>query len=105
MTDDIGVDFDKIMREEARLIILKALAEQTNESLSSSMLEPVLVRFGIHQERPWIHGEVEYLRNMGAVTVVAAGTVKIITLTSLGKRHVDRHVAIEGVKRPSRPGA
>lgn len=96
------LDYMKIMREEARLIILRALSEQTNESLSSSMLEPVLAKFAINQERPWIHGEMEYLRNMGAITIVEAGTVKIGTLTDLGRRHLDRHTAIEGVKRPSR---
>ncbi|CAD7055391.1 hypothetical protein RHAB21_00708 [Pseudorhizobium halotolerans] len=102
---DLGTDFARIVREEARLIILKALAEQTNESLSSSMLEQVLSRFAIHQERPWIHQQMEYLRTMEAITVVDAGTVKIATLTDHGHRHLSRHIAIEGVKRPSRPGA
>lgn len=101
----IGVDYAKIMREEARLVILRALAEQVNESLSSSMLEPALIRFGINQERAWIHQQIEYLHTMNALTVVEAGSVKIATLTDFGRRHLDRHVAIEGVKRPSRPGA
>lgn len=100
----IGLDYAKIMREEARLIILRALAEQTNESLNSSMLEPVLMRFGINQERAWIHQQIEYLHTMDAVSVVEAGSVKIATLTDFGRRHIDRHVAIEGVKRPSRSG-
>lgn len=104
MMMEIAMDYMKIMREEARLVILKALGEQTNESLNSSMLEPVLAKFGIYQERPWIHGEMEYLRNMGAISVVEAGSVKIGTLTNLGRRHLDRHAHIEGVKRPSRPG-
>lgn len=102
---DLATDFAQIMREEARLIILKALGSQINESLNSSMLEPVLATFAIHQERPWIHQQLEYLDTMGAVTVVAAGSVKIATLTELGRRHLDRKTAIEGVKRPSRPGA
>lgn len=101
----LGIDYASKIREEARLIILKALAEQTNESLSSSLLEPVLARFAIHQDRPWIHQQLDYLRNMDAVTVLDAGSVKIATLTDLGHRHLDRHVVIEGVKRPSRPGA
>lgn len=101
----IDVDYNKIIREEARLIILKALAEQTNESLSSSLLEPVLARFAIHQERAWIHQQLEYLRTMDAVSIVDAGSVKIATLTDHGRRHIDRHIAIEGVKRPSRVGA
>lgn len=98
----IATDMDRIIREEARLIILKALAEQVNESLSSSLLEPVLAQFAIYQERPWIHQQMDYLRTMGAVTIVDAGSVKIATLTDMGRRHLDRHVAIEGVKRPSR---
>lgn len=96
-------DLAKVIREEGRLIILRALAEQANESLSSSLLEPVLARFAIHQDRPWIHQQLEYLRNMDAITVVDAGSVKIATLSEHGRRHVDRHIAIEGVKRPSRP--
>lgn len=102
---DLGTDFARITREEARLIILKALGEQTNESLSSSMLEPVLSRFGINQPRAWMHQQLDYLETMDAVTLVAAGTVKIATLTETGRRHLDRHTSIEGVKRPSRPGA
>jgi len=101
----IATDMDRIIREEARLIILKALAEQVNESLSSSMIEPVLQTFAIYQERAWIHQQMEYLRNMAAVTLVEAGSVKIATLTDMGRRHLDRHVAIEGVKRPSRSTA
>lgn len=102
---ELGTDFAKLMREEARLIILKALAEQTNESLSSSLMEPVLGRFGIYQDRAWIHEELQYLDNIGAATVVSAGTVRIATLTEKGQRHLDRHIAIVGIKRPSRQGA
>ncbi|MBD8686586.1 MULTISPECIES: VpaChn25_0724 family phage protein [unclassified Rhizobium] len=101
----IGFDYMRIMREEARLIILRALAEQVNESLSSSMLEPVLANFGIHQERAWVHQQIDYLQVMGAVLVLDASSVKIASLTDLGRRHVDRHTAIEGVKRPSRVSA
>lgn len=101
---ELGTDFARIMREEARLIILKALGEQTNESLNSSIIEPVLARFAINMERAWVHQQLDYLETMGAVTLISAGTVKIATLTDLGRRHLDRHYAIEGVKRPSRPG-
>jgi len=100
----LPVDMDRIIREEARLIVLKELAGQVNESLSSSMLEPVLETFGIYQDRPWIHQQIDYLRNMDAVSVVEAGSVKVATLTELGRRHLDRRIAIEGVKRPARPG-
>lgn len=96
-------DFARIMREEARLIILKALAEQTNETLPSSLLVRALETFGIFKERSWVHDELAWLADAGAVTLITASTVKVATLTEKGQRHLDRHIAIEGVKRPSRP--
>ncbi|HWJ72395.1 MAG TPA: hypothetical protein VNX29_04435 [Kaistia sp.] len=96
-------DFARLMREEARLIILKALAEQVNETLSSSLIVPTLETYGIFKERAWVHDELSWLAEAGAVTVQVAGTVKIATLTDRGRRHLDRHFVIEGIKRPSRP--
>ena len=96
-------DYARMMREEARLIILRALSEQVNESLSSSLLVMTLETYGISKERSWVHDELDWLADAGAVTLVAADSVKIATLTEKGRRHLDRHVAITGVKRPSRP--
>lgn len=97
-------DFAQLVREEARLIILKALAEQPNERLSSSLLVEVLATYGINKERGWVHDELAWLADRDAVRLTEASTVKIAELTERGKRHVDRHWTIEGVKRPSRPG-
>jgi len=97
-------DYARILREEARLVILKALAQQSNERLSSSILVEVLELYGINKERSWVHDELAWLADRDAVTLVDRDTVKVATLTERGKRHVDRHAVIEGVKRPSRPG-
>lgn len=96
-------DFARLIRQEARLIILQALAEQTNETLPSSLLVPALEMFGIFKERSWVHDELAWLEDAGAVTIIPSGTVKIATLNEKGRRHLDRHIVIEGVKRPSRP--
>lgn len=96
---------DKIIREEARLIILKALAEQPDAILNSELLRRNLECFGISRPRPWVHGELDYLAEMGAVTLSEAGTVRIAQLTDKGLRHVERKLTIEGVKRPSLAGA
>lgn len=101
----LGIDYAKKIREDARLIILKALAEQVNESLASNVLQDtVLPRFAIRQDRAWVHTQLDFLANLGAITSTAEGTVKIVTLTNMGHRHLDREIAIEGVTRPSRPG-
>lgn len=101
----LGIDYAKRIREDARLIILRALAEQINESLASNVLEEeVLPTFAIRQDRAWVHVQLDYLANVGAITMTAAGTVRVATLTKMGRRHLDRDIAIEGITRPSRPG-
>ena len=96
---------DRIMREQARLVMLKALGAQVDECLNSDLLVHELRPFGIRRDRAWVHGELAYMHEMGAITVMDAGTIKVACLTDLGRRHLDREVAIEGIQRPSRPGA
>ncbi len=92
------------VRPEARLIILKALAAQPDERLNSSMIGDELFRLGIDRERTWIHGELDWLAEMGAVTLTRVGTVVVATLTEKGARHLRRAIVIEGIRRPGRPG-
>jgi hypothetical protein len=99
-------DMDQIIREDARLIVLKALSEQTDERLNSSVLLEIIETYGwIRKTREWLHGELDWLAEMGAVKLTSAGSVKIATLTEKGAHHLERRIVIEGVKRPSRPGA
>jgi hypothetical protein len=98
------MNLDQFMREEARLIILRALEEQPDGRLNSELLRLTLDRFGITKSRDWVHDEINWLREMGAVTVVVANTVRVASLTTKGADHVQRRLVIEGVKRPSREG-
>lgn len=95
--------FDNRMREEARLIILRELSEQIDECLGSERLRLRLRDFAIRVEREWVHDELRWLQQMGAITLTDAGSILIGTLTEKGARHVAREIAIEGVLRPSRP--
>lgn len=98
------MSMDKIIREEARLIILRALDEQSDGRLNSELLRVTLEQFGITKSRDWVHDELNWLQEMGAVAVIVAGTVRVAALTNKGSDHVQRRVVIEGVKRPSREG-
>lgn len=101
----MGLSTEEWLREEARLIILRLLAEETDETLNSNLIVRSLrERFAIRRERAWVHAELDYLAEMGAITVLPAETVKIATLTQRGHRHLAREITVEGVKRPSRPG-
>lgn len=95
---------EEIIREDARLIILKALAGQADERLHSGYLAEELSRFAIDRPREWVHGEIDWLAEMGAVVVSRPGSVVVATLTEKGHRHLRRAIIIEGIKRPSRPG-
>lgn len=97
-------DYLELIRQDARLIMLKALAAQADERLHSGLLAEELKLFGIDRPREWINGELDWLAEMGAVTLTKPGTVVVATLTEKGARHLRRAIVIEGIKRPSRPG-
>jgi hypothetical protein len=99
------MSFDTLVRQEARLIILRALEEQPDGRLNSELLRVTLDSFGISKSRDWVHDELNWLQSMAAITVVSAGTVRVAQLTAKGSDHVHRRLVIEGVKRPSRPEA
>ena len=97
---------DRIIREDARLIVLKALAERADETLNSSHIDQVLREFAVREDRAWIHEELRWLARMDAVEIVSeAGSVLVVRLTDKGARHVRREIAIEGIKRPGRGSA
>lgn len=101
----IGIDYAKKFREDGRLVILKALAEQSNDTLASNVLQDIVLPvFGIRQNRAWVHQQMDYLANLGAIAVTDAGTIKLGTLTVIGKRHLDRDDILQGVTRPSMKG-
>jgi len=97
-------DMDTLMREQARLVILKELASQPKESLNSDLMIPQLAVFGIWVDRGWVHDEFAWLAERGAVVVQQAGSIQVATLTERGHRHLRREIALDGIKRPGRPG-
>ena len=98
------VDMDTLITEQARLIILRALAGQTGETLNSDLILPQLQAFAIRKDRAWLHDEMRWLGERGAVKLTEVGSVLVATLTEKGARHLSRELAIEGVQRPSRLG-
>jgi len=94
-----------IIREDARLIILRELAAQDNYALNDSLLREVLEGFGISRTREWVREEIAYLERVAAVSRTVAGSVVVARLLPKGLEHVERRLVIEGVKRPSPPEA
>ncbi|MBY6244121.1 hypothetical protein [Methylosinus sp. Sm6] len=99
------MSMDGVIREHARLIILRDLAEQPDRRWNSEALrEDLEMRWAITRTRDWVHEELRFLEDMGAVARVKQASVQIASLTQKGLDHVEGRVVITGVKRPS-PGA
>jgi hypothetical protein len=91
-----------VIREHARLIILRDLAEQPDGRWNSEALrEDLELRWAINRPRAFVHDELRWLEMMGAVTLVESASVLIASITQKGLDHVERRIRIEGVKRPS----
>jgi hypothetical protein len=95
-----------IIEQEARLVILRTLAEQPDQRLNSSLLQSDLAdRWAINRSRDWVHLQISALSELGGVTVLDMGSVRVASLTARGLDHVERRVVLPGVKRPSPPEA
>lgn len=97
-------DFEQYLTEDARLVILKALAKEINATLNETILTRVLDTFGHNRSRQWVRTQLVKLRELGAVRIAEAGSVYIATLTQAGLDHVERRSPIDGVAVPSLGG-
>lgn len=94
-------DFNQFLTLDARLVILRALNEQSDGRLNDSLLADVLDTYGHHRSRDWIRQQLRFLADLGAVKNTDIGPVMVAAITRLGVDHVERRTQLEGVKRPS----
>jgi hypothetical protein len=94
-------DYEGFLAEDARLVILKALTQESNATLNETILTKVLDTFGHHRSRDWVRTQLGKLRELGAIKVTEAGSVLIATLTQAGLDHVERRSVISGIATPS----
>lgn len=88
--------------QDVRLIILRALADETDFALNENLILAVLETFGHRKTRDYVRNQLAWLAEQArAVTLTEAGSVRIATLTQTGLDHVERRAALEGVKRRS----
>jgi len=97
----MSVEYNDFATRDARLVILRALHAQTDGRLNEVILLAELDRFGHRRSREWVRTQIEALRELGAVAVNEAGSVKIAAITRLGIDHVERRIVIDGVDKPS----
>jgi len=88
---------------DVRLIILRALSEETDGRLNSTMLIRVLESFAVNRTREYVHTQLRWLEKQAqAVMIKQVGTILVAELTQQGEDHLSRRTIIEGVGIPSR---
>lgn len=95
------MSFEQHLAEDARLVILRGLAKETDGRLNEIAMTRLLDTFGYRRSREWVRTQIGKLRELGAVTVTEAGSVHIAEITRSGVDHVERRSVIAGVARPS----
>lgn len=92
--------------QEVRLIILRALNDDPDGTMSERRLLIVFEQFGIMKGRDYLRTQLRWLESDArAVILREPGTSMIATLSEQGEAHVTRRAVIEGIMRPSRPRA
>jgi hypothetical protein len=97
-------DYEDHFIANARLIILRFLAEDTANTSNDVLIQRQLEVYGVNRSRDFTRTQILALKDLGGVTVRNAGSAMIATLTPLGLDHVERRAVIAGVHRPSPPG-
>lgn len=88
--------------KNVRLIILRALSEESDYTHNETILDEILKTFGHTKSRDYIRNQLRYLEeDAGAITLREAGTVLIATITQRGLDHVSLKIEIEGIQKPS----
>ncbi len=99
------MSIETIIKEEARLVILKELEAQPGNSITSeAMRRYLLTDFVIDKPREWVEEEFRYLRDMKAIEITVARSVQIARLTERGSLHLNGTIAIAGIQRPTPKG-
>ena len=89
--------------EDARLVILRALADETDRSANDKLLQLHLDKFGYRKSRDYVKTQLRALAELGAVSIKEAGSVLVATISQLGLDHIELRAIIDGIARPSPP--
>lgn len=86
----------------ARLTILRGLAEQSDGRLNDAMLQVVLQTYGINKGRDYLRNQLAWLdQEARAIRLIEVGSAIIAEILEAGVDHVERRRIIPGIAKPS----
>lgn len=89
---------------EARLAMLRALADQADGRLSDLLLKRTLDIYGYRRSRESIRTQMRALAELGAVSLIESGEVLFARLETPGREHLEERRVIDGIMRPAEAG-
>lgn len=95
-----AADLAEGIAREARLRILRVLADQTDGRLSDLMIKQTLDIYGYRRTRDWVRTQLHKLAELGAVSLHDAGDTLFALIEAPGRDHLEERSVIEGVMRP-----
>lgn len=93
----------QIIVEHQRLVILRLLSEVSGYDLNESIIQDGLDRYGLDISRDALRAQLEWLAELGLVTLEKLGSTYIATLTGRGEDVAAGRSMVSGIKKP-RPG-
>lgn len=90
--------------QDQRLVVLRALEQDTAYTLNESILHDILDMFGHKCSRDCVKTHLVWLQEQGLVTVQDVTGYMVATLTQRGADVANNRVSVPGVKRPSPRG-
>lgn len=99
-------DYSDFLTLDARLVILRELAAQSDGRLNETILTAALDRFGYNRSREWVRTQLRKMAELGAVRVISidrpeADALLVAAITRAGVDHVERRSFIDGIAKPS----
>jgi len=90
-------------REDRRLLIMKALASESDYAISDVVLRSLLAEFGHSISMDVLHADLAWLQDIGLLNIEKAASMVVATATDRGVEVAEGHATIPGIRRP-RPG-
>jgi len=93
--------YEEYVELDARLVILKGLARQSDGRLNEVLITKMLDEFGYNRSREWVRTQLRKMEEVGAVKLTEPGTVMVAAITRAGMDHAERRSILDGIARPS----
>ena len=94
-------DYLKHLSEHRRITILRVLKDAPAFFANDSVLQEMAARVGVSSTRDQVRADMQWLRDVGLVTLETFQDVLVATITARGIDVALGLVMVEGVKRPT----